>query len=284
MRLKLNRFQEAAEDCAQMIQLRPDAATGYLNRALAEISLGNLTAAENDLNLSISHNGPTRAYFLRSQVRQQLGNQSAAKSDYETGLRTIPQDVDSWVTRGMAYLQQNPQQALADFQRALELNPQSRDALQNSAHVLSEKLGKADDAIDLLDQLLSHYPGDNPARIGRAVLCARAGQDERARSDAEFVLANSPDAISRYQVACVFALTSQRVSADADAAIRHLSDAMRTEPHLYSMAEQDSDLNAVRNRTAFQRLLSACRSLMNPDTDVSAADLRPTMVDELNGD
>ncbi|MCA9013073.1 MAG: protein kinase [Planctomycetaceae bacterium] len=284
VRLKLNRFQEAAEDCAQMIHLRPDAATGYLNRALAEISLGNLTAAENDLNLSISHNGPTRAYFLRSQVRLQQGNQPGAKSDFETGLQIIPNDVDSWVTRGMAHLQQDPKQALADFQRALELNPQSRDALQNSAHVLSEKLGNADDAVRLLDQLLSQYPDDNPARIGRAVLCARAGQDDRARSDAEVVLANSPDAISRYQVACVFALTSQRASADADAAIRHLSDAMRTEPQLYSMAEQDSDLNAVRNRATFQKLLNACRSLMNPDTDVSAADLRPVLVDELNGD
>ncbi len=284
VRLVLKRFEDAAADCSRLISLRPDTASGYLNRALAGIALQDFATAEQDLDASINFDGPSRAYFLRASVRQQQGNQTGSQSDYESGLRITPNDVDSWVTRGMAQLQQDPVKALADFEQALKINSQSRDALQNSAHVLSERLGKSEESIRILDKLLSIYPNDTPARIGRAVLYARAGRDELARGDVELVLQHASDAISKYQVACVFALTSQRTSADAESAIRHLSDAMRSEPNLYSMAEQDSDLDAVRNRAEFQRLLNACRLLMSPATDVSSANLLPTMVNDLSGE
>ena len=45
VRLALRRFQAAAADCARLKQLRPDLAAGDLNLALAEIGLGDLSAA-----------------------------------------------------------------------------------------------------------------------------------------------------------------------------------------------------------------------------------------------
>ncbi len=271
-RLSLNRFQEAAEDCHQLIQLRPDLAVGYLNLALAQIALEDFVAAESNLDLVIQKDGPTRAYFLRSDVRFRQGKQDAANSDLELGMTTVPNDDDSWVTRGMAFLQEQPEHALADFENALLVNPQCRDALQNSAHVLSERLGKIDEAIDCLDKLLVLYPEDNAARIGRAVLHARATRDESARSDASTVLRHSPDAITHYQIACVYALLSKRTAADADSAIHYFSIAMQVDPQLFSMAEQDSDLDPIRNLIVFQNLLKACQSLLNPAPVVSTAD------------
>lgn len=273
VRLALNRFQDAAADCSQLLHRRPDIAEGYLNRALAKISLNEYPSAEKDLELAIAKQGPTRAYFLRANVRQLQGNVLGAQSDYEAGLRITPNDCDSWVARGMAFLQHDPDRALADFRQAQQLNPVSRDAFQNSAHVLSERLNKPEEAIVYLDALLSLYPGDNAARIGRAVLNARAERDEAARSDAEMVLTQSPDPVTVYQVACVYALLSLRTASETESAMRHLASAMKTQPQLYSMAEQDSDLNPVRNHAAFHILLKACRSLLSPQTDVSKADV-----------
>ena len=217
-------------------------------------------------------------------MRYQLGNLKGAQDDIETGIKINPDDDDSWVARGMALLQQDPQRALADFEHALRVNPQCRDALQNSAHVLSERLGKPDEAILQLDHLLSLYPDDNAARIGRAVLYARAAQDDAARRDAATVLEQSPDPVTLYQVACVFALLSQRSAADAESAMKHLVEAMRAEPQLYSMAEQDSDLNPVRSQAAFQTLLKACRSLLSPLTEFSQTENQSRDINELNGE
>ncbi|MCA9033899.1 MAG: protein kinase [Planctomycetaceae bacterium] len=284
VRLELQRFEDAAADCTNAIHLRPSAPSGYLNRALANAALKEFQMAEADLNMAIQSGGPSRAFFLRADVRQQQGNQAGAQSDYDAGLKAVPNDVDSWVTRGMAYLPQDPVKALADFEQALRLDPKSRDALQNSAHVLAERLGKREEAIRFLDTLLTFCPDDNPARIGRAVLYARAGEDALARRDADDVLQQSPDAITRYQVACVFALTSPRSMEDTERAMRHLSEAMRASPELHSMAEQDSDLNPLRNLPAFQELLNACRKLMTLGTDVPSASKQPIAVNQSNGD
>lgn len=282
VRLTLRRFREAAEDCSRLIALRPDLAAGNLNRALAEIALGQLASAEQDLDAAIAHGGPARAWFLRADIRRRQGNSSGARSDFETGIMTVPDDEDSWVARGMAVLQQDPQRALADFDQALRLNHRSRDALQNSAHVLSERLGRPDEAIFRLETLLACYPDDNAARAGRAVLYARGGQDDAARSDAAKVLEQSPNPVTVYQVACVFALLSQRTTADAETALRHLSEAMRIEPQLYAMAEQDSDLNPVRSQATFHNLLTACRSLLNPAADISQTEGLSPNVNDLN--
>jgi tetratricopeptide (TPR) repeat protein len=284
VRLELKRYQDASTDCSQLLQLRPDIVAGYLNRSLAEIALGDYPAAEKDLDLVISKKGPTRAYFLRANVRQMQGSFEKAQADFEAGLKSTPEDCDSWVTRGMALLQNDPQRALEDFSQARRLNPKSRDALQNSAHVFSERLNKPNEAISCLDELLSLYPNDNAARIGRAVLNARAGRDDTARKDAETVLSQTPDPVTLYQVACVYALLSQWTEMETESALEHLANAMKVQPQLYSMAENDSDLNSVRSLAAFQDLLKACRSLMSPKTEISNVDAPTGHVGVWNGE
>lgn len=282
VRIAVGNCQEAVQDCDELLLRYPRLAEGHLNRAIAKSTLGDFASAEQDLTLAIQHGAPTRAIFLRANVRQQLGNISGAQADYQEGLTTIPNDCDSWLSRGMAYLQLEPEQAFSDFSEARKLNPLSRDALQNSAHVLSERLNRPEDAIRCLDELLLLYPEDNGARIGRAVLNARAGRDDAAIQDVNIVDAKAPDAITNYQIACVFSRLSVRTKSHEETALRYLTSAFNSEPRIHTMAEQDADLDPIRDESVFVDLMFACRRLSNPQASQVNAAVQASEITVLN--
>ena len=87
--------------------------------------------------------------------------------------------------RGLARLPGDPHGALADFDAALALNPRSQSALQNKANVLSEHLGRTEEAIRVLDTAIEHHPDYVKALAGRGVLLARLGRREAALRDAQ---------------------------------------------------------------------------------------------------
>src|SRR5207237_10789115 len=120
----------------------------------------------------------TRVYFRRARARDQAGDHEGAKRDMAEGMRLEPADYKSWVARGEARSQKDPQGALADFQRALDINPLGVEALQNLAGLLSERLNRPAEAIGILDKEVSLYPDYVPARAGREVLLARAGRTQ----------------------------------------------------------------------------------------------------------
>src|SRR5262249_33120116 len=143
------------------------------------------------------------------------------------GLKRTPEDELSWVARGMARLAREPEGALADFEEALRLNPRSREALQNKAHVLAEVLGKTAEAVAVLDQSVRYYPDHVPARGGRGVLLARLGRRGPALEDAAAMLRQDDHAATLYQVACVYALTSRQQPEDRRQANRYLGEALK---------------------------------------------------------
>src|SRR5438132_10335663 len=89
---------------------------------------------------------------------------AVAKLDMEEGLRLEPTDEASWIARGLARQPRDAKGALADFNQALEINPRSVDALENKANVLSECLGRGNEAIKVLDRAVELHPDFVPAR------------------------------------------------------------------------------------------------------------------------
>jgi serine/threonine protein kinase/tetratricopeptide (TPR) repeat protein len=187
--LRQNDFPHAIADFERVIRLRPDFAEVYINRALAFQGLKEYRAAIDDLTHALELEAPyTRIYFMRARVRDLAGDKDGARKDFAEGLRLEPSDEKSWIARGVAKLSSDLPGALADFEKAAELNPRSLAALQNQAHVLS-KLGRNEDAIKVLDQEIEMYPDYVPARAGRGVLRARLKQRDAAHEDAEESLA-----------------------------------------------------------------------------------------------
>ena len=123
----------------------------------------------------------------------------------------------------MARLEDEPGAALADFRQALELNPQSRGALQNIAHVLAERLGDTQAAVAVMNELVRLAPDNAKTLASRGVLLGRLSQRAAALADAEAALAISQEPDTLYQVSGIYALTSQCERSDAQRAMVLLS-------------------------------------------------------------
>jgi tetratricopeptide (TPR) repeat protein len=203
---------------------------------------------------------PTRTNLLRAVWRDRT-ERAAADRDLNAGLERPPADERDYLTRGMAWLrQQKPQKALADFDRALEINPQSRMAWMNRAHVLAEHLDRQEDAAAALDRVLELYPQHAPALAGQAVVLARLGRRDRAHARIAEALLQDTGGEVRYQAGCVYALTSKQVPADADVALMHLVQAIRAQYGL-AFIDRDEDLAPLRERAGFRKLVEGVRAL-----------------------
>ena len=112
--------------------------------------------------------------------------------------------------------------ALADFDAALAIDPHNRFALQNKAHVLGEMLGRGEEALKVLDTLLTHHPDQVEPLCGRGVQLARFGRRDAALRDAQNALTLDNSALTDYQVACIHALLAKQEPARARDALRFL--------------------------------------------------------------
>jgi tetratricopeptide (TPR) repeat protein len=160
---------------------------------------------------------------------------------------------------------------LADFDQALALEPNSRDALQNKANVLAEKLAAkaktadqrtqlTQQAIAQLDKCVALHPDYAPARAGRGVLLARLGKRAAAVADAQEVLRRDTKPILLYQVACIYALTALQQPDDRLEAFRLLSLALRR-GFGHDLLEIDDDLIPLREYPEYRQLVTAARVL-----------------------
>jgi tetratricopeptide (TPR) repeat protein len=258
--LRQQSYKQAAADLDQVIVLRPNLVEAYQSRALARQELKNYAGAVDDLNRALELGAaPTHVYFLRAAVRERAGDREGAKQDRAEGLRRPPTDEMGWLTRGYARMNADPRAAIDDFDQALKLNVRSLPALQNKAHILS-KLGRNEEAARTLDRAVDLYPDFIPARAGRGVLLARLGQRAAAHKDAVDCLARDNKAMTLYQLAGIYALTSAKNAEDRQQAFRLLSVSLQRGIG-FDLLETDRDLDPIRSCPEFQTLVEAARAI-----------------------
>jgi tetratricopeptide (TPR) repeat protein len=271
-------YRRARAAFDEVIRVRPEMRQAYYNRALANYQLGDLPGARADLTHVLSDSKPPlRAYFLRARVRAKQGDREGARRDQDDGLRGEPRDEQDLTARGLARQSRDPRAALADYDAALKLNPRYRAAFQNKANVLAENLGRTEEAIKALDQVLALYPNYVPARAGRGVLHARLGRREAAHADARETLRTNSEPFTIYQVAGIYALTSRQEPADRREAFRLLESTLNRGFGL-NLIEQDRDLDAIRDQPEFRQLVEAARvrrSRGTPRPGKPQADFQP---------
>jgi tetratricopeptide (TPR) repeat protein len=258
-------YEQAVADFDKVVALRPDLVKGFVNRALAREGLKDAAGAAADATRAMEladAQGASRTslFLLRSRLRKQVGDPDGAARDRAEGLKLTPSDEDGWVDRGLERVAADPKGALADFEEALKLNAQSIRGLQNKGAVLSQCLGRDPEAMRVMDEAVRHYPDSALARGGRAVLLARVGKRAEAREDAREALLLDTSPPMLYQVACVYALTSQKEAGDRVEALGLLSAALRTGYGL-DFVNEDHDLEPLRGVPEFGRLVAAARAL-----------------------
>ena len=262
MELKANRPREAAADFDRALTLRPGLVDALINRGLARLALADSAGAVADLSAALAQpTAPSRAWFIRATARERLGDAAGAQSDHAEGLRRIPNDHVGWVARAVAKLPGDPQGALADIDKALRRNPRYFPALQNRAAILSESLGRTDEAITLLDRTIGLHPHEIAACTGRGILLARVGRRSEAHEDARKAQALDRGPETLYRVAGIYALTARTHPDDARKALRLLAAAIGREPSWLKVVPVDPDLEPIRGRPDFQALIAALTPL-----------------------
>jgi eukaryotic-like serine/threonine-protein kinase len=260
--LRQRQYERARHDFDQVIKLKPKLTDAYINRAIAKQGLEKYTDALEDLNAALALGTEhTRVYYMRAKVRDRLKDAEGAKRDRAEALRREPYDEKDWISRGLARSANDPPGALADFAKALELNPRSLAALQNKAYVLSRE-NRNEEAVQVLDRIVSLYPNYVPSRASRGVLLARLKKTEAAYKDAQDALDQDGNPATAYLVAGVYALTSRDNPADRQEAYRLLSYALRR-GFGFDEIEKDRDLDYIRQQPEFRRLVEAAKALQD---------------------
>jgi serine/threonine protein kinase/Tfp pilus assembly protein PilF len=259
--LLIKNFAEARADFDKFLAGHPDVPEAYINRSLAYEGLKQDRPAMEDVTRAMElGTTQTRVYFIRALLRARNGDREGARLDREKGLRLEPADELSYVVRGTARINTDPKAALADFDRALQINSRSRDGLQNKASVLSEQLGQTAQSLDVLNTAIQLYPDFVPARAGRGVLLARLGKRLEAIHDAEECLRRDIQPATLYQVAGIYALTSKQNVEDRQEALFLLSSALR-KGYGWNLIGIDTDLDPIRNCAEFRRLTMKDKNL-----------------------
>jgi hypothetical protein len=253
-------------DLDNVIASQPALASAYLNRALAKLGLGDPKGAVEDLTTCLTFkDAPSRAWFVRAQAKQRLGDVAGAHQDRVEGLKHDPDEPAGFVARGIAKLPADPRGALADFEAALALDPFNRHALQDKASVLGEILGQGEEALKVLDTLLSHHLETYEAICGRGVQLARYARRDPALRDAHAAIGYDNSAQTLYQVACIYSLLSRKEPSDSHEAFRLLTEAIRKDASWLTIARQDPDMAPIRNQPRFQALNKAFEEILKPD-------------------
>ncbi len=251
----------ACADFDQAVELRPEHTDSLVNRALARLGAERPAEAVADLSRALELGAAdARIYLIRAQAREKAGDGSGATADRQEAGKREPADDAGWVARGVGLAEKDPRAALADFDRALAVNPRSLPALESKAHVLAEKLGRTAEALRVLDRAVDFHPEAPPIRAARAVLLARLGEGQAARQEAQEALALDSSPPTIYQVAGAYALTSRQSQQDRQEALALLTSALRR-GYGHQLLEADKDLDALRDDPRFHQLLQASRAL-----------------------
>ncbi|MDE0399882.1 MAG: tetratricopeptide repeat protein [Candidatus Poribacteria bacterium] len=134
--LFLGHYKEAITDCDNALRLNPDLVLAYINRATAKTFLEEAEEAIDDYNAVLELN-PDFAivYNNRAMANISLKRYKEAIADCDSALKLDPNLVQSYICRAMARsaLKQN-ETALADFDIALKLAPDSVEIYFARAH------------------------------------------------------------------------------------------------------------------------------------------------------
>lgn len=132
----------------------PDNFQGCHARGQARFALHRLSEAMADASKAIQLDGKSsEAYFLRGRIRAELDQGIAARNDFDQAIKLDPKNRKAVFWRGIMTRERDPRAALADFNRAIELDPDGWAHYYRGECLLL--LGKREDAESALSDALN---------------------------------------------------------------------------------------------------------------------------------
>lgn len=256
---KLGELSRAESDIKQAMALDPSLVETNYNLAMIYLRTGRVKEAIDLLTIGLSHD-PDQfpLLILRSRAHRRLGNLSDAERDRERAMSLENLRRNALVLRANTKLNDavpDFEGALADLEEADRLAPGTPTILQQMAYIYV-KLGKADTAIKLLNEVRDREPDNEKAIVYLAVLLARQGEYSQAIEQLNLALDEPNKSSVLYQAACVHALLPDEKSHVQ--ALRYLSSAIQRGYGAATITD-DQDLDSLRSMPGFQAILRTTR-------------------------
>lgn len=228
-----------------------------LNGAFTDVQLKNFGAARSRLLDALRHRSEIKERALVRFILLCLGQTWSLQEQYREGIEFFsdyigrhPDDAEAYTQRAtMLWYSDQPDEAVRDYSRALELFPRDGFALSCLGQALVE-LGKHKDALydlDLALQYVDEYPTWDLAwrkrsqayvRNGRAAALAGLGEFERALKEFEVSISLCPDnAWVYYNRAKAYDARGERDKAISD----YRFALVKREPRLRLSKSQDAE-------------------------------------------
>ncbi len=139
-----------------------------------------------------------RSYNYRGNAYSALGRLQEALADYQKAIELNPNHYEGYHNRGNVYSDLGRlQEALADYQKAIELNPKSHEAHYSSGNIYVE-FKKQEEALHEFNTAIELKPGFSYAYENRGVLLSQMGRHAEAFSDFDRAVQFGPDNPSFY--------------------------------------------------------------------------------------
>ena len=197
----------------------------YLNRGAAYVEANRFNLAMQDFESSSKLGDRGAGLVSRGSLYAANGEPANALASFEVAERQGYNLYNLPFQRGMALLAlgQVPQ-AYAQLARALAMDPPAptRELVLLQLGRVAMQLGKPDEAIASLQQLLAAQPGNAEARFNLAMALVMRKEHEKARVELDRMLAERDSARARYARALAHFGLGRKADAlaDIDAAIR----------------------------------------------------------------
>jgi tetratricopeptide (TPR) repeat protein len=161
----LERHNEAVEDFSRAIAFDARNAELYVLRGNAYLAAGNFTAAVKDLTTAIELNARhALAYASRGLAYAKAAAYNEALNDFARAVELEPRAVKAFAYRAWTYRQQQPELALKDVERALKLDANSAEAYWARA-AIAEAQGRGTEAVADYARALAVDPRLKDARL-----------------------------------------------------------------------------------------------------------------------
>ena len=192
------------------------------------------------------------ALLSRVNARRELGMGPLADEDMEKAMQAELTSTRYLTLRARTTRDKYPLMALGDYKKAIELDPENTITMNQMAQLLSERLDRPAEAIEVYDQILEIKPVNSAARIDRALLLARTGRLRYACSEARKVVSRKVSARTTYKAASVFALAESQINHEL--ALLLLSQTVGEDGIADDLAH-NTDFDSIRDSEEFKAIL-----------------------------
>ena len=175
-----------------VIEKYPSVPYAHINRASYYRDLGDFEKALQDANAGVELDDNANARIQRGLILRQSGQARQAIADYTRAIELEPKNTQAYTNRGNAYLDMGQfQKAIKDFKFVLKRGRNAK-ASMNMA-IAYAQLGQFAESEKAFNQSQRIHPSNPDLYINRAIMFFSSGQYQKALNDYEAYLRLQPD-------------------------------------------------------------------------------------------